>query len=212
MRNEKTVCAHSYAGITRIRFEGPGGYTPISAGMRQHPLDCGTTIILFFLLSRGDGRVILREKKEVLFLKKMRKIIAFLLALAMALTLCACAKPTPIAAGKNTVGVKDGETLGQGATAFTVEVTDAQGTKTDFTVKTDEKTVGAALQALNIISGEESDYGLYIKEVIGITADYDTDGTYWAFYIDGQYAATGVDMTDAQNGAVYGFAVEKVEA
>ena len=75
-----------------------------------------------------------------------------------------------------------------------------------------KKTVGAALQALNIISGEESDYGLYIKEVIGITADYDTDGTYWAFYIDGQYAATGVDMTDAQNGAVYGFAVEKAEA
>lgn len=145
-------------------------------------------------------------------MKKMRKIIAFLLALAMALTLCACAKPTPIAAAKNTVGVKDGETLGQGATAFTVEVTDARGTKTDFTVKTDEKTVGAALQALNIISGEESDYGLYIKEVIGITADYDTDGTYWAFYIDGQYAATAVDMTDAQNGAVYGFAVEKVEA
>lgn len=148
----------------------------------------------------------------MLFLKKMRKIIAFLLALAMSLTLCACAKPTPIAAGKNTVGVKDGETLGQGATAFTVEVTDGRGTKTDFTVKTDEKTVGAALQALNIISGEESDYGLYIKEVIGITADYDTDGTYWAFYIDGQYAATGVDMTDAQNGAVYGFAVEKAEA
>ena len=86
----------------------------------------------------------------MLFLKKMRKILAFLLALAMALTLCACAKPTPIATGKNTVGVKDGETLGQGATAFTVEVTDGQGTKTDFTVKTDEKTVGAALQALNI--------------------------------------------------------------
>ena len=148
----------------------------------------------------------------MLFLGKMRKILAFLLALAMALTLCACAKPTPIASGKNTVGVKDGETLGQGATAFTVEVTDGRGTKTDFTVKTDEKTVGAALQALNIISGEESDYGLYIKEVIGITADYDTDGTYWAFYIDGQYAATGVDMTDAQNGAVYGFAVEKAEA
>ena len=81
----------------------------------------------------------------------------------------------------------------------------------DFTVKTDEKTVGAALQALNIISGEKSEYGLYIKEVIGITADYDTDGTYWAFYIDGQYASTGADMTDARDGAVYGFAVEKVE-
>ena len=109
------------------------------------------------------------------------------------------------------MGVKDGDTLGKGATAFTVEVTDGQGTKTDFTVKTDEKTVGAALQALNIISGEKSEYGLYIKEVIGITADYDTDGTYWAFYIDGQYASTGADMTDARDGAVYGFAVEKAE-
>ena len=86
-------------------------------------------------------------------MRKTRKTIAFLLALVMALALCACAKPMPIAAGKNTVGVKDGETLGKGATAFTVEVTDGQGTKTDFTVKTDEKTVGAALQALNIISG-----------------------------------------------------------
>ena len=145
------------------------------------------------------------------YLKKTRKTIAFLLALVMVLALCACAKPMPIAAGKNTVGVKDGETLGKGATAFTVEVTDGQGTKTDFTVKTDEKTVGAALQALNIISGEKSEYGLYIKEVIGITADYDTDGTYWAFYIDGQYASTGADMTDARDGAVYGFAVEKAE-
>ena len=92
MRNEKTVCAHSYAGITRIRFEGPGGYTPISAGMRQHPLDCGTTITLFFPVVRGDGRVILREKKGGAVLEKMRKIIAFLLALAMALTLCAYAQ------------------------------------------------------------------------------------------------------------------------
>ena len=79
--------------------------------------------------------------------------MAFLLALVMALALCACAKPTPIAAGKTTVGVKDGETVGQGATAFSVEVKDAEGKATnDFTVQTDEKTVGAALQALNIIS------------------------------------------------------------
>ena len=35
----------SYAGITRIRFEGPGGYTPISAGMRQLPIQ------LFFYYS-----------------------------------------------------------------------------------------------------------------------------------------------------------------
>ena len=142
-------------------------------------------------------------------MKKTRKTIAFLLALVMALALCACAKPMPIAAGKNTVGVKDGETLGKGATAFTVEVTDGQGTKTDFTVKTDEKTVGAALQALNIISGEKSEYGLYIKEVIGITADYDTDGTYWAFSVNGELSQKGVDQTYVKNGDIYTFTVTK---
>ena len=95
-------------------------------------------------------------------MKKLRKIMAFLLALVMVLALCACAKPMPIGAGKTTVGVKDGETVGQGATAFSVEVKDAEGKTTKFTVQTDEKTVGAALQKLNIIAGEASDYGLYI--------------------------------------------------
>ena len=144
-------------------------------------------------------------------MKNMRKIVALLLAVLMVLALSACAKTTPIPAGKNTVGVKNGETLGQGKTTFAVEVTDAERAKTSFAVKTDEKPVGAALQALNVISGEESEYGLYIKEVTGITADYDADGTYWAFYVNGQYALTGVDMTDVQDGAVYGFAVEKMQ-
>ena len=48
MRNEKTVCAHSYAGITRIRFEGLGRrYAPISAGLRQRPLELSSFIIGF---------------------------------------------------------------------------------------------------------------------------------------------------------------------
>lgn len=144
-------------------------------------------------------------------MKKLRKIMAFLLALVMALALCACAKTDPAPAGKTTVGVKDGETVGQGATAFSVEVKDAEGKATKFTVQTDEKTVGAALQKLNIIGGEDSQYGLYIKEVTGITADYDKDGTYWAFYVDGQYALTGADLTDVKAGAAYTFAVEKMQ-
>lgn len=144
-------------------------------------------------------------------MKNLRKIMAFLLALVMALALCACAKTDPAPSGKTTVGVKDGETVGQGATAFSVEVKDAEGKTTKFTVQTDEKTVGAALQKLNIIAGEDSQYGLYIKEVTGITADYDKDGTYWAFYVDGQYALTGADLTDVKAGAAYTFAVEKMQ-
>ena len=67
-------------------------------------------------------------------MKNLRKIMAVLLALLMVLALSACAKSASIPAGKTTVGVKDGETLGQGKTTFTVEVTDAQGAQTSFTV------------------------------------------------------------------------------
>ncbi len=49
----------------------------------------------------------------------------------------------------------------------------------------------------------------YVKTVNGITADYDTDGTYWAFYVNGEYAMTGVDSTPVEDGAVYAFKVEK---
>ena len=143
-------------------------------------------------------------------MKNLKKIMVLLLAAMMVLALCACAKTTPIPRGKNTVSVKNGETVGQGATTFSVEVTDAEGTKTAFTVKTDEKTVGAALEKLHIVSGEQGDYGLYVTEVIGITTDYEKDGTYWAFYIDGQYAVTGADSTEVKAGAVYGFAAEKM--
>ena len=68
---------------------------------------------------------------------------------------------------------------------------------------------GQALVELSIIAGDESEWGLYVKTVNGITADYNTDGSYWAFYIDGEYALTGVDATEITEGAVYTFQVEK---
>ena len=63
--------------------------------------------------------------------------------------------------------------------------------------------------ANNLIAGEEGAYGLYVKTVNGITADYDKDQTYWAFYIDGEYAVSGVDTTDIVESSVYTLKVEK---
>jgi hypothetical protein len=69
--------------------------------------------------------------------------------------------------------------------------------------------VGDALLELGLIAGEEGAYGLYVKTVNGITADYDVDGTYWAFYIGDDYGMTGVDMTNIEPGATYAFKVSK---
>ena len=105
--------------------------------------------------------------------------------------------------------LKDGAVYGEGANSFTFTVKDADENTVTVTVNTDAATVGEALVALNMIAGDDSDYGLYVKSVNGITADYDADGAYWAFYIDGEYAMTGVDSTDVTADAVYSFEYTK---
>jgi len=97
---------------------------------------------------------------------------------------------------------------GEGKTVFDFKVTDVEGKVTAFEIHTDEKTVGAALLALDLIAGDNSSYGLYVKTVNGITVDYDKDGKYWAFYVNGEYASKGVDATDAEAGACYEFKAE----
>lgn len=98
---------------------------------------------------------------------------------------------------------------GTGATTFTFVVTLADGATTTYTIHTDKETVGEALLELELIAGEESEFGLYVKTVQGVTADYDVDKSYWALYIDGEYAMTGVDQTDIKEGATYTFKIVK---
>lgn len=99
--------------------------------------------------------------------------------------------------------------LGEGKTQFTFKVVDGEGNETVFTVNTDEKIVGDALLEVNLIEGDEGPYGLYVKKVNGIEADYEKDKTYWAFYVNGEYAMNGVDTTEIENGAEYSFKIER---
>jgi len=92
--------------------------------------------------------------------------------------------------------------LGEGAKTITVQVKAEDKTVT-FTVNTDKDTVGAALLENGLIAGDEGAYGLYVKTVNGILADYDVDQSYWGFFINGEYAMTGVDVTNITEGAVY---------
>ena len=92
--------------------------------------------------------------------------------------------------------------LGEGSKTLKVEVKVGDSTIL-FTVHTDADTVGAALVEHGLLEGDEGEYGLYVKKVNGMTADYDIDGTYWAFYINGEYAMTGVDQTSIDESAAY---------
>lgn len=99
--------------------------------------------------------------------------------------------------------------LGTGSTVFSLIVADQEGEETPFEIHTDKKTVGEALQEVELIEGEEGEYGLYIKTVNGITVDYDKDGAYWAFYVNGEYASSGVDTTKITEGESYALKVDK---
>ena len=92
---------------------------------------------------------------------------------------------------------------------FLFSVVDLEGNETEFEIHTQESTVGAALLKEGLIEGEEGPYGLYVKSVNGITAIYEEDGSYWAFYEDGEYALAGVDQTEIDPEVHYSFVQTK---
>ena len=101
-----------------------------------------------------------------------------------------------------------GGEIGKGAKSFEFIVVDVKGEKTVFTVNTDKNTVGEALVDAGLIAGDAGSYGLYVKTVNGDTLDYNKDKKYWAFYIDGEYAVSGVDKTTIEKGKTYTFKAE----
>ena len=86
---------------------------------------------------------------------------------------------------------------------FTLEIVHKDGQKKTLSVATDEEILGVYLEKEGIIEGAEGPYGMYIAKVVGEKAVYEEDNAYWAFYIDGEYALTGVDQTQIESGKTY---------
>ncbi len=149
--------------------------------------------------------------------KLLSFILSTMLIVATAFSITGCngnVGPDPLT-GTETDGTteQDGQSgpkvVGEGETVFYFNVVDGKGKETKFEIHTDKTTVGDALLEVGLIEGEEETYGLYVKKVNGITADYDVNQTYWAFYINGEMAMTGVDATEIEAGATYSFKVTK---
>lgn len=137
----------------------------------------------------------------------IKNITSLALVFVLIVSLVACATVDATGVWENATYLKDME-FGKGEKTVTVEVAVEEQLVT-FTIHTDKDTVGAALLEHGLIGGEQGAYGLYIKVVNGMTADYDIDQSYWAFYVNGEYGMTGVDMTDIDESAVYRLAYTK---
>ena len=143
------------------------------------------------------------------YVKKWLTVIGcIVLIAALALTITGCgSKEEPETPGAQ--AAVEATVMGEGATVFQFSVVDLEGNETKFEIHTDKTVVGEALLELGLIEGDMGDYGLYVKKVNGITAEYEVDGTYWAFYEGDDYAMTGVDLTEIKAGATYAFKVSK---
>lgn len=96
---------------------------------------------------------------------------------------------------------REDQSFGDGAVTVQAEVIVGDRSVT-FTVRTDKETLGGALVEHGLIDGEPGEYGLYVKVVNGITADYDIDQSYWALYKGGEMMMVGVDgaaLTDGEH-------------
>ena len=134
--------------------------------------------------------------------------LSVILAVSMLLCLAACAEQGGSGDLWDSAAYHEDTELGTGAKTVTVEVK-VEDHSVTFTVHTDKDTVGAALLEHELIDGDEGAYGMYVKKVNGILADYDADKSYWAFYINGEYAMTGIDATDIDADALYQLAYTK---
>lgn len=136
--------------------------------------------------------------KNVMKSKVVLSILALMLIVAIAFSFSACGN--------------DSNTNNENAKvekSFIFKVVDLDGSEKSFDITTDAKTVGEALVAEKLISGEQGDYGLMVDTVNGIKYDYNADGAYWAFYVNGEYAMSGVDTTDIVDGTTYSFVATK---
>lgn len=86
---------------------------------------------------------------------------------------------------------------------ITVEVVHKDGSTKTFTYDTDAEYLADVLVAEGLISGDDTEFGLYVTTVDGETADYDADQSWWALSINGEFSQTGVSSTPVNDGDAY---------
>ena len=89
-----------------------------------------------------------------------------------------------------------------GSKEIVVEVILADGTSESFEITTDAQYLREALEEEKLISGNESEYGLFVTTVNGITAD-ESKQEWWNFSLNGESLMTGVDATPINDGDHY---------
>lgn len=126
--------------------------------------------------------------------KMIRSVVLVAVVMSFVLCLVSCNEKIDAEGLWENATYRSDKEFGKGEKTVEVEVRVEEQSVT-FTINTDAETLGAALLEHELIAGEEGQFGLYVKTVNGIVADYDVDKSYWGFYQNGEYLMSGVDTT-----------------
>ena len=163
----------------------------------------------------------------------MKKLVVMLMAAVMVMSLAACTKPAPTekpteapatqapteaptekptekpteapTEAPTEGGIPEKQEIGKGAKTFTMTVTDAEKKEYELVIHTDKKTVGEALSEYELADISDG----FLTAILGMEASWEKDQAYWAFYINGDFAMTGVNDTDIEDGGKYALVYTK---
>lgn len=89
----------------------------------------------------------------------------------------------------------------QGTKSIVIEVVDNNENSTLYIFNTDAEYLRQAMEDADGLefSGTESEYGMMVETVNGVTADWNVDQSYWAFYVNGEYCNYGIEEQPVAN-------------
>jgi hypothetical protein len=111
---------------------------------------------------------------------------------------------------------KFGPKSDEGSKTYTLEVVDDTGSTASYSGRTDAESLSGIMDELVAegnftYDGSDSEYGLFISTVNGITADYDNDGAYWSIMVNGEYGQYGADSQPVSDGDDFELVYEKAQ-
>lgn len=95
----------------------------------------------------------------------------------------------------------------EGAKEITIEVIDNNGESSVYKLCTDAQYLRQAMEEASskglTFEGDETEYGLTLMSVNGVTADFNVDGAYWSIMVNGEYGMYGAESQPVVDGDAF---------
>lgn len=135
---------------------------------------------------------------------KTKKLLFVIAMIVACLLVISCSRANVSVDIWETATYTENTEIGEGSTTVIAKVVGDEK-NIELTVHTDKEMLGDALLEHNLISGDMGAYGLYVKTVNGIFADYNTTKSYWSINKNGEYMTQGVDSAEIEDGDIFEF-------